>query len=283
MENQKTTPAASEQSAIATTNSTAALPQSVPQILENFLLIWLDTNFDESKGDYKQSIHDLRHIVATITIFKDIDQCVDFVTDIKDEKIFMIVSGSLEQYIISEIQACPQLDSIYVFCENQSIHEPWAKTISKVKGVYTKIESICKELQIDCKNCDRAMISISYNGIDPLFMYTQLLKEAFLEIEDDDTKSIKELVDYCSRHNDASPTTLEKLEREYRLHSPIWWYTGPFFIYSMLNHGLRLMDVDVMLKMVFFIRHLHQRIEKLHGDQQSSMSTSGPFTVFRGQ
>ncbi|CAF1352040.1 unnamed protein product [Rotaria sordida] len=275
--------AASGQAAMATTNSSAVLPESMRPILENCLLIWLDADFDESKNDYKQSMEQLRNTISTIITFTDADQCVDYLTDIKDEKVFLIVSGSLGQYIISEIQACPQLNSVYVFCDNQSMHEHWAKIIPKIKGIYTQIEPICKVLQSDRENCDRSMISMSFRGIDPLFMYTQLLKEAFLEIEDDDATSIKELVDYCRLHNAASPATLEKLEREYRHHPPSWWYTGPFFIYSMLNHGLRLMNVDVIMKMGFFIRHLHKHIEKLHGEQQSNEPTNRPFTVFRGQ
>ncbi|CAF1464400.1 unnamed protein product, partial [Rotaria sp. Silwood1] len=125
------------------------------------------------------------------------------------------------------------------------------------------------------------MISISFNRIDPLFMYTQLLKEALLEIEDDDVKSIKELVEYCRLQSDASEKTLEKIEQEYRNHSPIWWYTGPYFIYSMLNCGLRQMDVDIILKMGFFIRHLHNHIKELHCKQQDKVQTK--FKVFRGQ
>ncbi|CAF4097358.1 unnamed protein product [Rotaria sordida] len=128
------------------------------------------------------------------------------------------------------------------------------------------------------------MISISFNGIDPLFMYTQLLKETFLEINDDDTKSIKEFVDYCRLQGDITENHIDKIEKDYRLHTPIWWYTGPYFIYSMVNRGLRLMDVDIILKMGFFIRHLHQHIENLHRAQQSTDTTSGtPFQVFRGQ
>ncbi|CAF4670107.1 unnamed protein product, partial [Rotaria sp. Silwood2] len=71
------------------------------------------------------------------------------------------------------------------------------------------------------------------------------------------------------------------IEREYRNHSPIWWYTAPYFIYSMLNCGLRLMNVDIILKMGFFIRHLHNHITELHREQQGSMPTK--FQVFRGQ
>ncbi|CAF1485319.1 unnamed protein product, partial [Rotaria sordida] len=276
-------PAACGRTAMATTNSNAVLSERMRPVLGNCLLIWLDANFDESENDYKQSMQQLQNIIATIITFTDADQCVDYLSDIEDEKVLMIVSDSLGQHVIPEIEECPQLDSVYVFCDNQSVHEQWARKISKVKGICTEIEPICKALQIDHKHCDRSMISMSFCGIDPLFMYTQLLKEAFLEIEDDDAKSIKELVDYCRLHNAGSPTTLEKLEREYRDHPPSWWYTGPFFIYSMLNHGLRLMDVDVIMRMGFFIRHLHQHIEQLHDEQQSREPTSEPFTVFRGQ
>ncbi|CAF4153957.1 unnamed protein product [Rotaria sordida] len=268
---------------MATSSSSAMLRKRMRPILENCLLIWLDADYDESKNEYKQSMQQLRNIIATIIIFTDADQCVDYLSDIEDEKVLMIVSGSLGQRVIPEIQAFPQLASVYVFSGNQSIHEQWARKIPKVKDICTQIEPICKALQIDHDHCDRSMISMSFRGIDPLFMYTQLLKEAFLEIKDDDAKSIKELVDYCRLHSDASSITLEKLEREYRHHTPIWWYTGGFFIYSMLNHGLRLMDVDILLKMGFFIRHLHQHIEKLHGEQKSSKAISRPFTVFRGQ
>ncbi|CAF1432424.1 unnamed protein product [Rotaria sordida] len=215
-------------------------------------------------------------------MFTDADQCVDFLSDINDGKVFMIVSGAVQLQIILEIQACPQLDSIYVYCDDQLIHEHWAIKIPKVKGVYTQIQSICEELQIDRVHCDRSMIPISFNGIDPLFMYTQLLKETLLEIEDDDRTSIKELVDYCRLQDAAPDKKLEKIEREYRHHTPIWWYTGPYFIYSMLNYGLRLMDVNIILKMGFFIQHLHQHIEQLHREQQFGKTTA-PFKVFRGQ
>ncbi|CAF1373433.1 unnamed protein product [Rotaria sp. Silwood1] len=269
--------------AITNANNRAAAVLSRPRRRErqNSLLVWLDTDFDESKDNYKISTQHLRNILETVTTFTDIDECIDFLSDIENENVFMIISGALGQHLIPVIQECSQLTSIYVLCDNQSTHEEWAKAIHKVKGVYTQIEPICDVLQIDRRNCDRDMISISFNRIDPLFMYTQLLKEALLEIEDDDVKSIKELVEYCRLQSDASEKTLEKIEEEYRNHSPIWWYTGPYFIYSMLNCGLRQMDVDIILKMGFFIRHLHQHITKLHSEQQGNMPAK--FQVFRGQ
>ncbi|CAF4935988.1 unnamed protein product [Rotaria sp. Silwood1] len=196
----------------------------------------------------------------------------------------MIVSGSLGPQIIPDIQAWPQLDSVYVFCDNKSVHEQWVKAIPKVRGVYTQMEAICEALKADCERCDRAMIPISFNGIDPLFMYTQLLKDTLLEIEYDDTKSVKELVDYCRLQDKIQKDEIDEVEHKYFSYTPIWWYTAPYFMYSMLNRALRLMEVDIILKMGFFIQHLHKHIETLGNEQQStSTALTGPFPVFRGQ
>ncbi|CAF4481853.1 unnamed protein product, partial [Rotaria magnacalcarata] len=53
-------------------------------------------------------------------------------------------------------------------------------------------------------------------------MYTQLLKETLLDIEDDDTRSIKELAEYCRLQDDIPEQQIDQIEREYRNHSPIW-------------------------------------------------------------
>ncbi|CAF4669577.1 unnamed protein product [Rotaria sp. Silwood2] len=138
---------ASEQT-VATTNSSsiAALPRRCRRILQNFLLIWLDTNIDESKQDFKNSLTQLRHLVASITTFTNAKECVNFLSKIQKEKVFMIVSGSLGRHIVPAIHEWPQLDFTYVFCGNRSVHEQWAKTMLKVKGVYTDIDPICKAL-----------------------------------------------------------------------------------------------------------------------------------------
>ncbi|CAF3944178.1 unnamed protein product [Rotaria sp. Silwood1] len=115
-------------------------------------------------------------------------------------------------------------------------------------------------------------------------MYTLLLKEALLDIEDDNKKSIKELAEYCRLQSDASEATIKKLEEGYGDHSPIWWYTGRYFIYSMLSYGLRLMKVEIILKMGFFIRHLHQDIQNLYDEQKAkNMIMDSPYKVYRGQ
>ena len=279
----KVTGAATMIPSSSATNRAAVLPRPVRRVFQNFLLVWLDANFNESSADFKSSLKYLRQVVASIETFTDAEECVKFLDQIQKEKAFMIVSGSLGRQVVPEIENKPQLEAIYVFCGNKAANEQWANKIPKVKGIYTDIKPICKALQIDRENCDRAMVSISFNGIDALFMYTQLLKEAILQIEYDDAKSLKELADFCRHQGDIDEYEINKLEKEYRSQTPIWWYTAPYFLYSMLNRGLRLMDTEIIMKTGFFIRHLQKHMDKVHREQQAQHPITKEFTVYRGQ
>lgn len=274
-----TNPASSTTSSIRNT----VFPEPARRILQNFCLVWLDANFNETNEDLKKSLQSVRRLIAFIKTYTDAQECIDFLSKLKREKIFVIVSGSLGQTVIPEIEHLPQLESIYVFCGNEKFHKKWAQKVPKIKGVHSSIEPICDALKIDRANCDRETTKISFNGIDPLFMYTQLLKKTILEIEDDDKESIKELAEYCRLQESIDEGQIDEMEREYYDRTPIWWYTAPYFIYSMLNYGLREMDIDIILKMNFFIRHLHNDIDKLHNEQQASSKNITPFPAYRGQ
>ena len=58
-----------------------------------------------------------------------------------------------------------------------------------------------------------------------------------------------------------NPSTLNLIEEFRGNYDPslaIRWYTRPCFLYSMLNQALRTVDLDIILKMAFFIRDLHR-------------------------
>ena len=290
MGNENSKKAAVSKTAAATTtipssnrSVAAALPARTRKLIQNFLLVWFDANLDESKADFKKSLERLRNVVASIITFHDVTECVNFLNEISQENVFIIVSGALGRQVAPEFENMPQVQSIYIFCGNKAFHEEWTSKIPKVKGVFTEIEPICKALQIDGQNCDRAMVSISFKGIDALFMYTQLLKEAILQIEDDDTKSLKELAEYCRDQGGIPEYEIAEMEKEYRSHTPIWWYTAPYFLYGMLNRGLRLMDTEIIIKTGFFIRHLQKHMDTVHEEQQRKKPITVEFTVFRGQ
>jgi tetratricopeptide (TPR) repeat protein len=260
---------------------------------QNFLLIWLDTFIDQSNKDYQNTLEQLRNVVNDFSVFKHPDECVDFLTEIDDIKVFLIVEDILAQQMVPLIHDISQLDSVYIFCNNRSGHEQWTKEWIKVKGIHTEMITICESLQLAVKQCNENSISVSFVTVDeetsnpncdqlePSFMYTQILKEILLQIEHDE-QSIKNFATYCRNGDYGAPSNINRFENDYYDRTPIWWYTWSSFIFSMLNRALRTLNADTIITMGFFIHDLHHQIERLH--QQQIVDHRGqPFIVYRGQ
>ena len=276
------------------TNKCGVLPYFENRsIVQNFVLIWLDSNLNQIDNDHSNFISQLQQTVSTIKTFVVADQCVDFITNIKDEKVFMLVSDTLAEQIIRLIHDMPQLYAVYVFGENKFIYENRTYEWIKMKGTFTQIESICDSLKRDTKQCDHDMMPISIvspgdyskrdlNELEPSFMYSQILKEILLDI-DHDEHAKKELVQLWREHyceNGSMLKIIDEFEQNYNSTMAITWYTKEVFTYSMLNRALRTMDTNVLIKMGFFLRDLHRQIERLHIVQSDSQV---PITVYRGQ
>ena len=123
------------------------------------------------------------------------------------------------------------------------------------------------------------------NQLNCSFMYTQFLKEIILTINFDD-KHIKDFIVYCREKfvdNDVELNNIKQLERKYRNKTPIWWYTYECFLYPMVNRALRTMDMDIAIKMGFFIGDLHRHIQELHAVQFGDYHSVQKLTLYRGQ
>ena len=255
--------------------------------VQNYTFVWLDSNIDETQQDMKHSLSQIRSIVTTIDTFTDVGQCLDFLDQLEQVKIFMIISGALGQSTLPHIHDRPELDSIYVFCGNKARHEEWVKQWPKVKGVFTKIDKLCGVLKQDTEECDRSSISISVttndlDHLDPSFMYTQLLKEILIKM-DYTQQQKKDLLQLCRglyEKDEKQMGIIDEFERDYDKRTPIWWYTRECFTYQLLNRALRTQDVRVLIKIGFFLRDVHQNIKQLHSESQHSDDV---FVVYRGQ
>jgi len=268
-------------------------------VVQNFHLVWLDESIDEVNNDECcESIVKLRQIVNTTNTFTDVDECIDFITDIEHELCIMLVSEfffGIIAFIIPEIH---QITSVYIYHRNKSFSKnPSSELQSKVKGIHTNITSICEALKKTTQDCDRNSINISFvkpsdeisneafDLVDSSFMYTQLLKEIILTI-DFQPKHINEFLTYCRQLFSVNASELEHvnmIEKDYRPQQAIRWYTSSCLLYTMLNRALRLMEVDLIIKMGFFVRDLHNQIVALHLQQYSKRHDKKTFTVYRGQ
>jgi tetratricopeptide (TPR) repeat protein len=265
--------------------------------VRNFLLVWVDTRIDKVNDDGHNIITELQQVVNTVYTFTDVDEFIDSVTDIDEKKVFLILSEEFARTIIPIVHQMSQVTCVYIFCENNTQDEHWTDRWDKVKGGFTNITPICEALKLTSQDCEQNAVSISYvatndgtlnkdlDQLDPSFMYTQIIKEILLNI-DFKRQHIDEFFMYCREQfvdNGMELSNVDKIEREYHNKTPIWWYTGQSFLYSMLNLALRTMDAQIIIKIGFFIRDLHLHIAHLHSEQYFGSSQSCPFTVYRGQ
>jgi tetratricopeptide (TPR) repeat protein len=275
---------------------TGRLPYT--HMVQNFRLIWLDGSIDDTNNeDYRNSISKLRQVVNTVDTFTDVDVCMDIISGITEEKVFIIISGAVGQKTVPIVHDMAHVNSIYIFCGNKSRHEQWAQQWSKVKGVFTDITPICEALKQATQDCDHNLVANSFvkasdaassenlDLLDSSFMYTQTVKEILLT-NDFEPIHFNEFLRYCREQfagNTVDLKSVDKLEKEYRHHQPIWCYTSDCFFYSVLNSALRTMEVDLIVKVGFFVRDLHEHIIALHAEQYGGQSHSASFIVYRGQ
>ncbi|CAF4231231.1 unnamed protein product, partial [Rotaria magnacalcarata] len=252
-----------------------------------------DPNIDEFNVKFPNSIARLRSIVSWIKVFTLPDDCVDYLTDVTDENVFLFVENSFGKQLVPLIHELPQLYSIFVFCNDNDEQQTWTKEWTKVNGIFTQAEQICSLLKDNVKQCDHNTIPISIvsvddlskpnlNELEPLFMFSQILKEILLEMAYDE-RAEKKLVQFWREQyydNASILKIVDEFEQDCHRHTPIWWYTRDFFIYSMINRALRTMDTEVIIKMGFFLLAVHQQIQELHRQQSN---TRVPLTVYRGQ
>jgi hypothetical protein len=111
-------------------------------MLQNVRLIWLDKDIDNNNVDFHDTITQLRHVIDTIDTFTDCDECVDFLTDIDNDNVCLIISDVLSQNIVPLVHTISQLQIIFIYCRNKPQHEHWTPDCPKVKGVFTQISSI---------------------------------------------------------------------------------------------------------------------------------------------
>ncbi|CAF4948026.1 unnamed protein product, partial [Rotaria socialis] len=182
---------------------------------QNYLAIWVDGNIDENNADCGNTLAQLRTVVSGVNVFTTPEQCVQFLNEIDDGKVFIISSGALGQSLVNDIHSLPKVDAIYIFCGNKARYEPWAKGWSKIRGVFTSIKPICESLKKVTREYDHHSIPMSFvpkrctsdvasnkenlNQLPPAYMYSVIFKDIVLEINDDDAKSIKALEIYCKK------------------------------------------------------------------------------------
>ncbi|CAF0717455.1 unnamed protein product [Adineta steineri] len=117
------------------------------QRMQNVLLIWLDININVYDVDCNDKMKQLKRVVNNLNTFTDDKQCLEFIQTNTNNKICMVVSGSLGIRIVPRVYDISQVDSIFIFCHKQDLYKQLADRWFKIKRVFTDITSACEALK----------------------------------------------------------------------------------------------------------------------------------------
>ncbi|CAF1371163.1 unnamed protein product [Rotaria sp. Silwood1] len=77
----------------------------------------------------------------------------DYLLSIKEEEIFLIISGIDGDRLVDTIHHLPTINSIYIFCFEKQLHEQWVKNYKRICGVYDNKDELLKVLKEDIRRC----------------------------------------------------------------------------------------------------------------------------------
>jgi tetratricopeptide (TPR) repeat protein len=256
------------------------------QFLENSIFIWFNPNRD----DIQQSVGQLQQTTNAVEVFNDEESLINYVVDIAEERILLIVTKDLTEPTIELIRQLPQIDSVYLFGSNEQSNS--ISNIRKFKGIVHDNESLYQILRSDIRRIEHENVTFNLigdfssfsgeqlNRQEAAFMYTQLLKDIFIEMKDD---SKDEMTSFCREEYAGNTSALQFIndfEKNYQPNQAINWYTRESFLYKILNKALRTQNISVLYKIRTFIRNLHFHLLECYQEQKNNSITS---VVYRGQ
>ncbi|CAF2256653.1 unnamed protein product [Rotaria magnacalcarata] len=202
--------------------------------------------------------------------------------------VILIANSVIGQELVPIIHDMTHIDIIHILCRKDVQDNKWVKQWPNTQGIYIKINDICESLYELHRQVAQDAIPISLvpkrvvseasnqqtvDQLEPSFMYSTLLREILLEINEDDAKSKKRLVAY--HHKKRIPESqLEYFQKEYHNKSSIWWYTSECFLYGRTTAQRTIESVYGRIRVVYRGQALSQQ------DSEHLLDTKGGLVSF---
>ena len=260
--------------------------QSTLSTDENSLLVWLDPHVNEGEDSYRTIINQLQCIIRNAHTFTDPRRCLRFLSCKDDKNICIVMSDAVCKQVVSRIRSMSQIDTSFSI-RGEKNGENWLRMndISiQLRGICEAIERYTEQsFTIAYIAARKVPTTNDFNRLTPSFMYTQIFKKILLQIEFNN-QDIRTFVGYCRdifASNEEFLHQCDQLAQNYNQHSPIWWYKNCQFFRSLLKTAIEKINVDLLIKLGFFIKDLCQNIKELHATQFGRREQSQTFTVYR--
>lgn len=235
--------------------------------LESTFVIWLNSSPDQN------SIKQLQQSVNNLKIFNNNAKCLEFLNQIENERIFLIISNVVNQQELFQFEKHCSIQSIY-FLSNQII-----KTSPKIEGSFDKIDSIIPILKQDIEQTERSLISMTTIhsivltdiGIADLsFLFFYILKQT-IETTNIHSSNKKQFIDFYRKQSNGNNYFIEKFNQNYNNSTAAQFYIEEYSISSILNKSLRTENIDFIFEIYFLMRDLTKQIQCETNQQLSNV------------
>ncbi|CAF1495029.1 unnamed protein product [Adineta ricciae] len=257
---------------------------------EAFRLVWLDKNGNDSKTNIKIE-EQLRNCTKHLKIFKYETACELYIRSLSEnDRITWLVNASLAETMLPNLHELQQISSIYVYNSSETMdHEKWTKDYPKIKCIMADLNLLVERIRTDCNQCRRRKVEDqpvfnvfnanssteqSTMGLNGEFVHSQLLINCLLRMQANSTDK-DELISLSKQEYKSDLSIIYDFEENYSSDRALWWYTRESFLYQQLNKALRTQNIDLLFLFRFFIRDIHDQLEKNR--------CSSPICVYRGQ
>ena len=99
-----------------------------------YTLIWLKKNFDADDESIEVQ-KKLKQAINQVKVFDDLDECVDYLTDLVHQKVIFIVSDTFGRTIVPIVNDFPQMKTIYIYSFDKA-GDGWEKEYEKVRSSF---------------------------------------------------------------------------------------------------------------------------------------------------
>ncbi|CAF0777319.1 unnamed protein product [Rotaria sp. Silwood1] len=259
---------------------------------ESTIILWFDSSIN-SYTYIEQTNNYLEEIDIYVVFLTELEQCLNFIRSIDQEKIFLVTSGFRATQILPHIAKCRQIDAIFIISTEKSKYEHLTSVYSKILGIYTNFDILYASIREEIDFVNKQLLTFSlFNPHQILseyiskesteFLWFQLFSHVLFRLSYyQQTKN--QMINMCQQYyydNVREQRLIDEFEKEYRSEEAISWYLKQSFISKLMAKAFRTKNIDQLHMIRFFIGDLTENIA--HEHQKIPLSNEQMLTVYRG-
>ncbi|CAF1051884.1 unnamed protein product [Didymodactylos carnosus] len=224
---------------------------------DDFTLVWFNDNINYGAQWHETTVR-LRQIINHLEVFENLNDCVNYLSSIDHEKLFLIISSiSLnKEGLLDLINQCSETVRIYLLSNTESIDS--SRTQISCDNKEKLIDKLSEDVKMSRELLSTSIIDSNVEGESTHNVHTkQILFKCFeLLIEivrrsplPPDIKKLK-LLEYCRseyKHNPIELQKIDEFEQEYSSDKAIVWYSRDCCLNDLLNRALLTINIDVII------------------------------------